>query len=191
MLRRESLCLGQYPLYSQKALPLTSRRKWWGNWGYKRFMHRPTMTQAVGPHVNIMNVDREWMHYAMETGVRQWVMYRRVSWGASHDRAKADTIFYRSRRAKLLNRNFNAYMHFRIRKLLEEQANLSNKYGQAAVNQALGSELSDLKQSTEKKKWENIRFRIQKLPPSRPVTKHIITMRQIHNDRFNKIFRQY
>ena len=75
-------------------------------------------------------------------------------------------------------------------KLLQQQAKMVNQYGQAAVNEALGDNeaansngLTDLE--SLRKKQGNIYKKVMTPPPSHPVTRHIATMYQIFNDRYN------
>eukprot|EP00759_Apiculatamorpha_spiralis_P025554 PhF_6_TR28965/c0_g1_i1/m.42238 len=187
MQRSPILCI---PLYHQNSLPLNSKRKWYGNWGYKRFAYRPTMVTNVGQRV-LTNVDRDWLHYAMESRLRQWVLYRRVAWKPTHDRAKENTLFYRRRRVHMINNSFNAFMQYKIMKMLEEQAQCVDKYGQVAVNQALGDTLSSVNEKKKQDRLDTIQRKVLTIPPSRPVTRHVATMYQIHNDRFNMKWRGF
>ena len=180
---------GRFPLYHPNALPLTSKRKWWGNWGYKRFAYKPLYVEKMGTHASPLSVDRELLQYSMESGVRQWVMYRRIRWGPTRDRTREDRLFFLRRRSRMLNRAFNGYMHFEIRKTLQEQASLVDKYGQAAVNAALGSELYNLKSAQAKNTLKGLQAKIYAPPVARPVIKHVITMKQRINDRFNRLHR--
>ena len=180
---------GRYPIYHQNALPLTNKRKWWGNWGYKRFAYKPLMVEKMGPHSNPLSVDREMLQYTMDSGIRQWVMYRRIRWGPTRDRTREDRLFYLRRRNRMLNRAFHGYMQYEIRKTLQEQAGLIDQYGQAAVNCALGSELYDLKSEQAKNTLQSLQAKIHAPPVARPVIKHVITMKQKINDRFNRLHR--
>ncbi|KNH04673.1 hypothetical protein XU18_4161 [Perkinsela sp. CCAP 1560/4] len=189
MLKSSQVTLGKYPLYHQKALPLTRKRGWWGNWGYKRFGYKTTMSQKMGQHTNPLSVDREMLNYVMETGIRQWVMYRRIRWGPTSDRLREDRLFYIRRRQRLLNRSFNGYMQYEIRKTLQDQASLVDQYGQAAVNCALGSELYDMKSTEAKNRLQTLQSKIHSPPVARPVIRHVMTMKQRLNDRFTKLHR--
>ena len=188
MMQRSPLL--RIPLYHQKALPVMHKHKWFGNWGYKRFAYRATMSQPMGKNNNITMVDREWMHETMSIGLRPWVMYRRVEHTPTYNRERVKVHTLRRRHFKSLENSMKGFMQFKVMGLLKQQATMVNKYGQASVNAAMGDRLEDVDAEKANRKYVAIRKRMSSPPPSHPVTKHIATMYQIHNDRWNMKSRQ-
>eukprot|EP00760_Papus_ankaliazontas_P002676 PhM_4_TR11228/c0_g1_i1/m.18347 len=178
------------PLYHQRALGVTPKKHWWGNWGYKRFAYRPIACDQITLKTVITSVDRDNVNYMHKAGVRQWVMYRRGQWNPSNMRSKRFDAELSRRRHRKISKSMQAFMQYKIMTLMKDQASSVNKYGQAAVNTALGDG-GLTSPAMDAKRHGHVLRRARAPPVSSPVIKHIATMRQRFNDRFNMKPRYY
>jgi hypothetical protein len=130
------------------------------------------------------------MQYVHQTRHRHYQLFRSYQEKTRSTEVKLrEGQFLRRRNHRRLQKAFIAFMQYKTKKVLEDQARLVNRFGQAAVNRALGDLETDSPEESSKK-MEVIRRKIRTLPSIPTVPKHIATMKQIHNDRFNYRWRQ-
>lgn len=190
MIRQTNVALKLYT-YHRNALPIKYGTHWGGKWGaISRFHNRTCMVEAVKPNQPITMIDRDMMNYVHRTKVRHWQLFRSYTWKMPATvRKKLENEFFRRRWQRRYQKSFIAFMQFEIKKTLEEKAKLVNKFGQASINRALGDPANDTEQVADKK-WAVIRRQVRTPRITINAPKHVATMKQIHNDRFNQRWRQ-
>ncbi len=178
----------RWMLYHRQAL---GGKRWAGKWGgVSKFYGRTALVDEVKSNEPVTLVDRRIMSYMHTNKLRQFQMarsYQEKTYSTRRKHAMGEML--RRRVHRKVQKAFIAFMQFKIKKTLEEQARLVNAFGQTAVNRALGDPANDSEQ-TKAKKWAVINRRVKVLPaiPSSP--RHVATMRQIQADRFDRRWRQ-
>jgi len=190
MLRASSsLLASSIPVYSRRALPITKSVKWRGNFGaIGRWHGQVGVTEDLAKSgQTIQAADRDVMRYLHATKVRHNQMERSYHQrGRSHRITRREQHMWKRRSHRYLLTAFKAYMQFATKGVLQEQARLVTKFGQAAVNRALGqpqSEAEAIATATATAK------RMKAPAPSAPVPRHRVTMGQRFNDRFDNRYR--
>jgi hypothetical protein len=174
------------PIHHRMAMPIRWGRPWHGPFGASsRFHGKLTMTEAVGNGQSLLSIDRGMMSYVHNTKIR----HRQLRASYSHTSGNTERIrvldsFFSRRRQRKLHLGFRAFMHFKTKCLLEEQAALVTTYSQSAVNYVLGD--SSLENDEIQKKLAVIQRRIQTPDLQLPVPRLVVTPRQRHPDRFDR-----
>lgn len=160
--------------------------RWHGaHGGVSRFYNRTAMIEEVKSTMPITIVDKQMMRYVHQTKVRHYQLFRSYQQKSNSTENKLrEGEMLRRRWHRKLQKSFIAFMQFKIMKTLEDQAKLVNEYGQASVNAALGDP-TQLTDADRERRWTGIRRKVHALPVVQTVPKHVATMKQIHNDRFN------
>lgn len=167
-------------------MPIRWGRPWHGPFGASsRFHGHLTMSEAVTPGQSLLSIDRGMMSYVHSTKIR----HRQLRASYSHSSGNTERIrvldsFYSRRRQRKLHVGFRAFMHFKTKCLLEEQAALVSTYSQAAVNYVLGD--TNLEGEEVQKKLNMIQRRVQSPELQLPVPRLVVTPRQRHPDRFDR-----
>lgn len=181
--------------------------------GVSHYYNRTAMVEQVQPASRgssgsaaaspITLVDRQMMAYVHHTRERHFQLrtaYQQKS-NATECKLREGELL-RRRWHRKLQKSFIAFMQFKTMKVLEEQAQLVHQYGQASVNAALGDpgqgmlrspsggKKSEVNSGEEagaevKRAFASLHRKVQALPSVAVVPKHVATMKQIHNDRFN------
>eukprot|EP00796_Vickermania_ingenoplastis_P000480 gene480-260_t len=214
MLHGSSLLRGGYMMYHRQAMSTMRYSKWKGSHGgISHFYNRTAMTEEVKRSgMPITLIDRQMMSYVHRTRERHYQLFRSYQQKTSSTECKLrEGEMLRRRWHRRLQKSFIAFMQFKTMKVLEEQAQLVHAYGQASVNAALGDpwqndascssqvrlattlgpstgpveSTSDDQTAARQRKFAVLRRKVQVLPAVNPVPKHVATMKQIHNDRFN------
>ena len=188
MLRVSSPLHIRWMLYHRQAL---GGKRWAGKWGgVSKFYGRTGMADAVKPNEPIGLIDRRMMSYMHNNKLRQFQMARSYQEKNYSTRRKAENgEVFRRRVHRKLQKAFIAFMQFKIKRTLEEQAKLVNAFGQTAVNTALGDPANNSEES-KTKQWAVINRRVKSLPSIPTSPRHVATMKQIHPDRFDRRWRQ-
>ncbi|ORC90218.1 uncharacterized protein TM35_000092680 [Trypanosoma theileri] len=187
MLRSTSICHGGYMMYHRKAMGTMKYSKWKGaHGGVSHFYGRTPMIEEVKRNEPITLIDRRIMHYVHRSRIRHFQLFRSYQQKSNSTECKLrEGEMLRRRWHRRLQKSFIAFMQFKTMKVLEDQARLVNQYGQAAVNAALGDPCEAVTSEQRERKWAAIRRKVRTLPTVNVVPKHVATMKQIHNDRFN------
>lgn len=203
MFRASVTFLGEIPLYHRRSMPLGKGLKWHGNWGASgRFHGRASQIEAVTPRRSVAAIDRDMINYVHRLRIR----HRQMRTIFSRKTPSQMRLFEKKEvhlRAWLrkFQLSYRAYVHYATMRVLREQAGLVNKYGQAAVNRALGdfgaassssgSGAAGAAEPEGKMRLLQSMHRAVRTPaPSRPVKRHVVTRFQKHNDRFDMWWRQ-
>jgi hypothetical protein len=187
---RYSTSLFTIPLYHRKSLPLVKGSFWHVNFGAvsHRFYGKTCMIEAVTPKRSVAAIDRDMLNYVHRLRIRHRQQRRIYS-------EKSPTMMKNFEKKEVHMRNwlrkvqlaYRSYAQYATMRVLREQAQLVNKYGQSAVNAALG----DFKTEKDKQKMLGMLHRAVRQPPvARPVKKHVVTRFQKHNDRYDIKWRQ-
>ncbi|AAZ10446.1 uncharacterized protein TEOVI_000163300 [Trypanosoma equiperdum] len=187
MLHTTRLWLGGYMMYHRKAMGTMKYSKWKGaHGGISHFYGRTPMVEEVRPNEPITLVDRRIMHYVHHSRLRHFQLFRSYQEKSNSTECKLrEGEMLRRRWHRRLQKSFIAFMQFKTMKVLEDQARLVNTYGQAAVNAALGDPWNATDNVARERKSAAVRRQVRALPMVNVVPKHVATMKQIHNDRFN------
>lgn len=187
---RSTFIAYELPLYHRKAMPLLKGTKWHGNFGAvaNRFYGKTCMTEAITPRRSISAVDRDMMNYVHRLRIRHRQQRRIFSEkGPTMFRNFEKKEYHQRQWLRKLQLSFRAYVQYATMRTLREQAQLVNKYGQTAVNAALG----DYRSEKDKQKMLSTIHRVVRQPPvAGPVKKHVVTRFQRHNDRYDIKWRQ-
>lgn len=191
MIRQSQTLLKKYAVYHRRAMGTMSYTRWSGRYGgVSRWYNRTGMTEAVKPNEPISLIDRRMMAYVHTTKVRHHQLFRSYQEKQRSTESKLrEGAMLRRRWHRRLQKSFITFMQFKMKTMLEEQAALVSTFGQAAVNRALGDPAMEKPESTQKR-WDGIRRKVKALPPIMTAPKHVATMKQIHNDRFDFRWRQ-
>ena len=192
MLRRSLVSLfdGPAPIYHRKAMGIGKNARWRGNYGaYGRWHSQQGMIEEVTAKKSVTEIDREMMRYVHQHRIRHnqlFESYHRVT--NATRRKKGAVQEFRIRRTRYLQKAFIAYTQFETMKTLKEQATLVSKYGQAAVNDAVG-----MPRDTEQR---NQRMGLIRRAMRAPVTLnqapvHVVTRKQHIPERFDRIYRLF
>lgn len=167
-----------------------------------------------GASTPITLIDRQMMSYVHRTRERHFQLFRSYQQKTNSTECKLrEGEMLRRRWHRRLQKAFITYMQFETKKVLEKQAELVHQYGQASVNAALGDPHASLglgagaslgaasesaqhgagssggdgsgSDSVRQRKISVLRRSVTALPSLQMVPKHVATMKQIHNDRFN------
>jgi hypothetical protein len=165
--------------------------KWSGKYGgVSRWYNRTAITEEVKGNEPISLIDRRVMQYVHRTKLRHFQLGRVYQEKSRSTEVKlSEGAFLRRRWMRRVQKSFIAYMQYETKNVLEDQAKLVNEYGQAAVNRALGDPVHET-EAQKTRKMEAIRRKVRSLPAVPAVPRHVATMKQIHNDRFNMRWRQ-
>ncbi|KAK7200079.1 hypothetical protein NESM_000057500 [Novymonas esmeraldas] len=187
MLRGTSRLLGGYMMYHRKSMGTMRYSKWKGaRGGVGHFYNRTAMLEEVPENVPVSILDRRMMAYVHRSRLRHFQLFRSYQQKSSATECKLrEGEMLRRRWHRKLQKSFIAFMQFKTMKVLEEQAKLVSQYGQASVNAALGDPQTAPGDAARERKYVALRRRVQTLPSIQLVPKHVATMKQIHNDRFN------
>ncbi|KAG8345942.1 hypothetical protein ERJ75_001623400 [Trypanosoma vivax] len=178
---------GGYMMYHRKAMGTMKYSKWKGaHGGVSHFYSRTPVLEEVKQNEPVTLVDRRIMNYVHRSRLRHFQLFRSYQQKSSSTECKLrEGEMLRRRWHRRLQKAFIAFIQFKTLKVLEEQAKLVNEYGQAAVNTALGAPSPSDSDATSERKRLAIRRRVRAPPTVNVVPKHVATMKQIHNDRFN------
>jgi hypothetical protein len=187
MMQRTSLLLGGYMMYHRKSMGTMKYSKWKGaRGGVGHFYNRTAMIEEVPANVPLSILDRRMMNYVHRSRLRHFQLFRSYQQKSNSTECKLrEGEMLRRRWHRKLQKSFIAFMQFKTMKVLEEQAKLVSQYGQASVNAALGDPYTATTSAERERKYVALRRRVQTLPSIQVVPKHVATMKQIHNDRFN------
>ncbi|KAG5473817.1 hypothetical protein LSCM1_04448 [Leishmania martiniquensis] len=179
--------LGGYMMYHRKSMSTMRYSKWKGaRGGISHFYNRTAMVEEVPQHVPVSIVDRRMMAYVHRSRLRHFQLFRSYQQKSNTTECKLrEGEFLRRRWHRKLQKSFIAFMQFKTMKVLEEQAKLVSQYGQASVNAALGDPQAVAGDAALERKYAALHRRVNTLPKIQLVPKHVATMKQIHNDRFN------
>ncbi|EPY37754.1 hypothetical protein AGDE_06180 [Angomonas deanei] len=141
-------------------------------------------------------VDRQMMNYVHRSRLAPLpaVSFLSAKVARYADKLREGEMLRRAWQRKV-QKAFISFIQFKTMKTLEEQAALVTRYGQASVNAALGEEKQYMETDekggpdAKKKQFQRLHRQIQRLPSVQPIPKHVATMKQIHNDRFNHRWR--
>lgn len=191
MLRQTSVTFGGYMMYHRKAMGTMKYSRWQGaHGGLSHFYNRTGMVEEVKPNMPIAMIDRSMMHYVHRTRIRHHQLFRSYQQKSSATECKLrEGELLRRRWHRRLQKSFIAFMQYKTMKILEDQAKLVNEYGQASVNAALGDPSQTNTDEARGRQFALLNRRIRTLPSVNLVPKHVATMKQIHNDRFNMRWR--
>lgn len=183
--------MGKYAIYHRKAMGTMAYTKWSGRYGgVSRFYNRTAMTEEVKASEPISLIDRRMMQYVHRTKLRHFQLGRSYQERYRSTEVKlSEGSFLRRRQQRRIQQSFIAFMQYQTKNVLEDQAKLVNQYGQSAVNRALGDPVNDT-EAQRSKKMDAIKRKVRSLPSIPAVPRHIATMKQIHNDRFDMRWRQ-
>ncbi|CAD2218536.1 hypothetical protein AGDE_04209 [Angomonas deanei] len=197
MFNVSSVRLGGYMLYHRKAMGTMKYSKWQGgHGGLSHFYGRTIMREEVKEGMPVSMVDRQMMNYVHRSRLRHFQLflsYQQKS-HATQNKLREGEMLRRAWQRKV-QKAFISFIQFKTMKTLEEQAALVTRYGQASVNAALGEEKQYMETDekggpdAKKKQFQRLHRQIQRLPSVQPIPKHVATMKQIHNDRFNHRWR--
>ncbi|KEG12544.1 hypothetical protein DQ04_01631100 [Trypanosoma grayi] len=181
------LCRGGYMMYHRKAMGTMKYSKWKGSHGgISHFYGRTPMIEEVRRNEPITLIDRRIMHYVHRSRLRHFQLFRSYQQKSNSTECKLrEGEMLRRRWHRRLQKSFISFMQFKTMKVLEDQAKLVNTYGQGAVNAALGDPWNAATDAERERKCASIRRKVRALPTVNVVPKHVATMKQIHNDRFN------
>lgn len=187
MMQRTTLLMGGYMMYHRKAMGTMRYSKWKGaRGGVSHFYNRTAMIEEVPPSMPVSLLDRRMMSYVHRSRLRHFQLFRSYQEKSNSTECKLrEGEMLRRRWHRKLQKSFIAFMQFKTMKVLEEQAKLVSQYGQASVNAALGDPYDATTSAARERKYVALRRRVQTLPSIQMVPKHVATMKQIHNDRFN------
>lgn len=182
------------PLYHRGALALGKGAPGFtGNWGARgKFVGKIGQVEVVTSRRSIAAIDRDMMNYVHRLRIRHRQM-RRIF---SQKPPAMNRIFEKKEvhmRAWLrkFQLSYRAYVHYATMRTLKQQAVLVNKYGQAAVNRALGDYVGGAGEQEGKSRLLQTMHRAVRTPPNaKPVKKHVVTRFQKHNDRFDLHWKQ-
>ena len=181
------------PIYHREALPIRPNIGWKGSFGaYSRFYGRVAMCDQIeGSGRSIGRADREMMNYVHLSRERyDQLRYTYQHYSDSEYRMHQKSTELLRLRRRRLNNSFNAFIHYKIKHLLNDQLTLSTKYSQAGINAALGDNADkNIPLHPNDQMFQSIHKRINRPSALLPVPKHIVTPRQRRNDRFDR--RQY
>lgn len=179
--------LGGYMMYHRKSMGTMRFSKWKGaRGGLSHFYGRTAMVEEVPSSVPVTMVDRRMMAYVHRSRLRHFQLFRSYQQKSKSTECKLrEGEMLRRRWHRRLQKSFIAFMQFKTMKVLEEQAQLVSQYGQASVNAALGDLPPRTGDAGRERAYTALRRRLQTLPSVQLVPKHVATMKQIHNDRFN------
>lgn len=182
-----SRLLGGYMMYHRKSMSTMRYSKWKGaRGGLSHFYNRTAMLEKVPVNMPVSIVDRRMMAYVHRSRLRHFQLFRSYQQKSNSTECKLrEGEFLRRRWHRQLQKSFIAFMQFKTMKVLEEQAKLVSQYGQASVNAALGDPQAAAGDVAHERKYAALHRRVQTLPRIQLVPKHVATMKQIHNDRFN------
>lgn len=187
MLQSTTTLRGRFAIYHRNAMGTMPYTKWSGQYGgLSRFYNRTSMAEEVKGNEPITLIDRRMMNYVHQTKLRHFQMGRSYQEKYRTTEVKLrEGAFLRRRVHRKMQKAFIAFMQYQIKGTLEEQAKLVNAFGQAAVNRALGDPSATETVEQRARSLEAIRRKVRALPSIPAVPKHVATMKQIHNDRFN------
>ncbi|CCW67356.1 unnamed protein product [Phytomonas sp. Hart1] len=187
MLSLTELARGGYMMYHRKAMGTMKYSRWRGaHGGISHFYNRTAMLEEVRNNVPVTMVDRGMMNYVHRSRLRHFQLFRSYQQKSNATECKLrEGEMLRRRWHRRLQKSFISFMQFKTMKVLEEQAKLVNQYGQASVNAALGDPWNVTSQTERERRYAVLHRRIKSLPTVNTVPKHIATMKQIHNDRFD------
>lgn len=214
MLRATPIDLGAYMMYHRRALSTMKYSRWAGrHGGISHFYNRTAMIEEVQGNVPVTMIDRQMMHYVHRTRERHHQLFRSYQQKTTSTECKLrEGEMLRRRWHRKLQKSFIVYMQYATMKVLEDQSRLVTQYGQASVNAALGDPydlpvpssvsarassaaggkppvLDQAATEVRERKFAALHRRIRTLPTINVVPKHVATMKQIHNDRFNMRWR--
>ncbi len=178
----------RWMLYHRQAL---GGKRWSGRYGaVGKFYGRTGMADEVKGTEPITLVDRKMMSCMHTNKLRHFQLARSYHEKMYSTRRKhASGEMLRRRVHRKVQKAFIAFMQFKIKQTLEEQAKLVNTFGQTAVNTALGNPAADAPER-QAKQWAVINRKVKSLPTIPTSPRHIATMRQIQPDRFDRRWRQ-
>ncbi|EPY24075.1 hypothetical protein STCU_07337 [Strigomonas culicis] len=187
MLRASQLLLGGYMMYHRKAMGTMKYSRWQGaHGGISHFYDRTAMIEPVQNNVPLTMIDREMMDYVHRTRLRHAQLFRSYQQKSNATQVKLhEGEMLRRKWHRRLQKSFIAYLQYKTIMVLKEQAQLVTEYGQASVNAALGEPVHAQAPEEKQRVINRLHRHIHALPNVNPVPKHIATMKQIHNDRFN------
>ena len=140
---------------------------------------------------NVTAVDREMMSYVHNSQLRHKQLKFTYSHYTDSDMREHELAkeLLRSRQRRYAM-NLTAFMHYKTRKVLEEQADLVTKFGQAGVNAALGDGADQgTPKHGDEQKFNTLNRKITMPEMLSPVPRHLVTARQRWNDRFDRKIR--
>lgn len=183
--------LGQYAIYHRRAMGTMPYTRWSGKYGgVSRWYSRTSAVEEVRPGEPISLVDRRIMQYVHRSKLRHFQLARTYQEKYRSTEVKlGEGSFLRRRWQRRVQKAFIAFMQFKIKGVLEDQARMVNQFGQSAVNRALGDPAND-GEAQRSRKVDAIRRKVRSLPSIPAVARHVATMKQIHNDRFDMRWRQ-
>ena len=182
-------------IYSRNALPVMHGFTWHGNFGgISRWYMRHCMSEEITAGKSLLSVDRSMMNYVHANRIR----HQQLRHSYSHEspmyrRATSLREFAHRQRIRKIQNGFRAVVHHEIKRTLEEKAMLVNKYGQAAVNEALGDtvarstpNMSAAERTKVEGKINAIHRKVTVPEVQLPVPKHVVTPRQRKPARFDR-----
>lgn len=187
MLRHTTSLWGGYMMYHRKSMGTMRYSRWKGaRGGISHFYGRTPMIEEVKANVPVSMVDRQMMSYVHRSRLRHFQLFRSYQQKSNTTECKLrEGEMLRRRWHRKLQKSFITFMQFKTMKVLEEQAKLVSQYGQASVNAALGDPWNANTDAERERKYVGLRRQVKTLPSIQMVPKHVATMKQIHNDRFN------
>lgn len=174
-------------MYHRKAMSTMKYSRWNGaHGGLSHFYNRTAMREEVKANMPITMVDRRMMQYVHRSRERHFQLFRSYQQKSSTTECKLrEGEMLRRRWHRQLQKSFIAFMQYKTMKVLEDQGKLVSKYGQASVNAALGDPWNCTTDAQRERQYVALRRQVHALPSIAMVPKHVATMKQIHNDRFN------
>ena len=175
----------QMVMYHRDALPLKKGRMWHGKWGAMSIRYgRSLVSEKMSGKTLPTMVDRQVLNYMHVSKARnQQIYYSYSRKGPSQYRARIRGSELRRRMDRKIKASFIHFMQFKVMKNLEMRAELTSKYGQAAVNKALGDPALMAAEAKERK-WSGIRRKVTAVPTLATAPRYQATMKQIIADRF-------
>jgi hypothetical protein len=189
MLRLSPTLLGGKILYHRKAMALSKRVNWRGNYGATgKWIGKIAMSEEVTNRRSITEIDREMMGYVHANRTRHDQMARSYhEIGKSKQRSRMQNREFYMRRLRYMQTAYKAYFQYETFRTLQQQAKLVTQYGQAAVNRALGDRA--VKREDRGKRAAAVRRMVRAVPMQSPVPNNIVTRFQHYPDRFNRKYR--
>jgi hypothetical protein len=185
MLRATRVSARQLTIYHRNAMPIQRVRAWNGNYGaHGRWNGEIGMSEEVTPRKAIGQIDREMLSYVHQHKIRHDQLVRSYHrTGQSAMRRRWLNREAKFRRHKYLSNAYKTYLQFETMKTLREQAQLVTRYGQAAVNKALGDW-----ESTEQRQQRAalVRRAVRTPPMQAPAPMTVVTRMQHYPDRFTR-----
>lgn len=191
MLRATVTCRGpnrgSLPVYHRGALSLTKGSFWRGNFGANgRWLGLQAMSEPVRRR-SLGEIDREMLNYVHSLRERHEQMVRSFHQVTpSATRRRHEMKRWLRMRDNYLQTAFKAFVQYKTKETLREQARLVTKYSQAGVNRALG----DVETARERQHALQVVQRAVMAPVMQnPAPKNIVTRFQHHPDRFDRQYR--